>query len=251
MEQKRIVAIRTGKTIYRENDKLYKVFEENYKKSDILNEALNHARVEESGLVVPTLHEVGNIDGKWTLVYQYIKGKTLEQLMAKNPDKIDEYLELFVNLQMEIHSKSIPHLNKIKDKIKDRISQCEQLDATTRYELHTRLASMPNHDHVIHGDYNPSNIIISDDGGKVYVVDWAHASQGNSSYDAAMTYLLLQLSGNLTLADKYLDLYCKKTNTLKNYVQSWIPIVAAAKLVTCRKEEAEFLKHALNIYDHE
>ena len=33
MEQKRIVAIRTGKTIYRENDKLYKVFEENYKKA--------------------------------------------------------------------------------------------------------------------------------------------------------------------------------------------------------------------------
>ena len=48
-----------------------------------------------------------------------------------------------------------------------------------------------------------------------------------------------------------MDLMNNTTNTLKNYVQSWIPIVAAAKLVTCRKEEAEFLKHALNIYDHE
>ena len=251
MEQKRIVAVRTGKTIYRDGDKLYKVFEEKYKKSDILNEALNHARIEESGLTVPILYEVGTIDGKWSLVYQYIKGKTLEQLMDKNPEKIDEYLDLFVNIQMEIHSKSIPHLNKIKDKVKDRISICSDLDATTRYELHTRLASMPTHDHVIHGDFNPSNVIISDEDKKIYVIDWSHASQGNSSYDAAMTYLLFQLSGNLSLADKYLEVYCKKTSTPLNYVQTWIPLVAAARLATCKKDEVEFIKHALNIYDHE
>lgn len=250
MQDKRIVAVRTSKTVYRQDGKIYKVFDENYSKSDILNEALNHARVEETGLNVPALLEVSNQDGKWTIVYEDIKGKTLEQLMSLNPDKMDEYLELFLNIQMEIHSKSLPHLNKIKDKIMQKIAMCD-LDATVRYELHTRLASMPTHEHVLHGDFNPSNIIISDKDGKAYILDWAHAAQGNSSYDAAMTYLEFQLSGNLELAEKYLDAYVNKTGTLKTYVQKWIPIVAASQLVNAKSEQLEFLKHALNIYDHE
>lgn len=250
MSEKRIVAVRTSKTVYRQDGKIYKVFDENYSKSNILNEALNHARVEETGLNIPTLYEVTTIDGKWAIVYQYIKGKTLEQLMNEHPEKMDEYLKLFLDLQLEIHSKSLPHLNKIKDKVMQKIAMCD-LDATVRYELHTRLASMPTHEHVLHGDFNPSNIVISDEDHKPYILDWAHAAQGNSSYDAAMTYLEFQLTGNLDLAEKYLDAYVSKTGTAKTYVQRWIPLVAASQLPTAKKEQAEFLKHALNIYDHE
>ena len=46
-----------------------------------------------------------------------------------------------------------------------------------------------NIDKVCHGDFNPSNVIVAKNG-KMSVVDWAHATQGNASADAAMTYLL-------------------------------------------------------------
>ena len=36
------------------------------------------------------------------------------------------------------------------------------IDAATRYDLHTRLEGMPRHDKVCHGDFNPSNVIITD-----------------------------------------------------------------------------------------
>ena len=102
--------------------------------------------------------------------------------------------------------------------------------ATTRYELHTRLEGMPKHTKVCHGDFNPSNIIITENG-TPYVLDWSHATQGNASADVARTYLLFHLAGNEKAAEKYLSLFCQKTDTAKQYIQKWLPIVAASQSV--------------------
>lgn len=249
MKLDKIVAVRNTKTIYRDGDKIVKLFDEHYSKSDILNEALNQARVEETGLNIPKLLEVTKIDGKWAIVIEYIPGKTLEQLMKEHPEKIDEYLNMFVDLQMEIHNKRAPLLNKLKDKMNRKISQTD-LSATTRYELHTRLDSLPKHTKVCHGDFNPSNIIISEDG-TPYIIDWSHATQGNASADVARTYLLFWLAGQIDLAEKYLNLFCEKSDTAKQYVQKWIPIVAASQMVKGKQEEREFLMHWVDVVDYE
>lgn len=249
MNLDRIIAVRTSKTIYRDGNKAIKVFDQDYSKADVLNEALNQARVEETGLNIPKIIGVTMIEDKWAIISEYIKGKTLSQLMEENPDKYDEYLELFVELQMEVHSKTAPLLGKLKDKMNRKISEAD-LDAVIRYDLHTRLEAMPKHRKVCHGDFNPSNIIISEEG-TPYILDWSHATQGNASADVARTYLLFWLSGDITGADKYLDLFCKKSNTEKQYVQKWLPIVAASQSVKGKKEEREFLLSWANVVDYE
>ncbi|HQC55240.1 MAG TPA: phosphotransferase [Clostridia bacterium] len=251
MGNKQIIVTRSNKEIYREGDFLIKKFNQNFSKADILNEALNQARVEETGLNIPKLLEVKKIEGDWAIVLEFIEGETLEELMQKNPDKEDEYLNLFVDLQMETHSKRAPLLNKHRDKMNRKISEAKNhLDATTRYDLHTRLNSLPIHNKVCHGDFNPSNIIIAKDG-TPYIIDWSHATQGNASADVARTYLLFSLKGKQELAEKYLELFCKKSDTAKQYVQKWIPIVAASQLVKNNKEEIEFLKHWTSVVDYQ
>ncbi len=163
MNLDRILAVRNDKTVYRDGNLCLKVFNSDFSKADVLNEALNQARIEETGLNIPKIHEVTVIEGKWTIVYDYISGKTLAQLMEEHPEKKEEYLELLVNLQLEMHSKTCPLLNKLKDKMSRKISQTD-LSATVRYDLHTRLEAMPKHNKVCPGDFNPSNIIISDNG---------------------------------------------------------------------------------------
>ena len=249
MKLDNIVAERLNKTIYRDGDHAIKVFDVDYSKADVLNEALNQARVEETGLNIPKAIEVSKVDGKWAIVSEYISGKTLEALMIENPEKIDEYLELFVDLQMKVHTKTCPLLTKLKDKMNRKISLAD-LDETTRYELHTRLEGMPKHNKVCHGDFNPSNIILTESG-MPYIVDWAHATQGNASADVARTYLLFRLGNNNELAEKYLDLFCLKSNTEKRYVQKWMPIVAASQSVKGRPEEREFLHSWTNVVDYE
>ncbi len=244
-----ILAVRPGKTIYREGDTLVKVFDKSYAKPDVLNEALNQSRVENIGINVPKVLEVKMIDGKWAIVSEFIEGKTLAQLMEENPDKTDEYLEMFVDLQMQIHSAKCPMLNKLKDKMNRKISQAD-LDATTRYELHTRLESMPKHTKVCHGDFNPSNIIVKADG-TAYIIDWAHVTQGNASADVARTYLLFNLAGDKEMAEKYLALFSKKSDTAKQYIQKWLPIVAASQSVKGKQEERDFLLSWVNVVDYE
>ena len=244
-----VLAVRPGKTIFRDGNKLVKEFDENYAKDDVLNEALNQARVENIGINVPKVLEVKTIDGKWAIVSEFIEGKTLAQLMEENPAKKDEYLEMFVDLQMKVHAAKCPLLNKLKDKMNRKINETD-LDATTRYELHTRLESMPKHDKVCHGDFNPSNIIVTKDGG-LYILDWAHATQGNASADVARTYLLFCLEGDRAKADKYLDLFCKKSDTAKQYVQKWLPIVAASQSVKGKPEERDFLLSWVNVVEYE
>jgi len=238
-----------GKTIYRDGNLCIKVFDTHYSKADVLNEALNQARVEETGLNTPKLREVLTVDGKWAIVYDYIEGTSLDKLMEKNPDKLDEYLELFVDLQMKAHAATCPMLNKLKDKMNRKISEAD-LDATTRYELHTRLEGMPKHKKVCHGDFNPANIIITPEG-EAYIIDWAHATQGNASADVARTYLLFCLKGDEALAKKYLDLFCKKSDTARQYVQKWMPIVAASQSVKGKPEEREFLLKWADVVEYE
>ncbi len=245
-----ILAKRKDKVVYKVGDTVVKLFDNSmHPKSDILNEALNQSRVEETGLSIPSLKAFSIIDDKWAITIDYVKGKTLQQLISENPDKTEEYLNLFVDLQMEIHSKRSPLLNKLKDKMNRKISSLTQLDPTVRYELHTRLESMPKHTKVCHGDFNPTNVIVDDDG-KAYIIDWSHATQGNASADVARTYMLF-LQNQPELADIYLKLFCAKSNTAKQYVLQWLPIVAASLLTNDLQEDTEFLMKWVDAVEYE
>ena len=87
MKLDKIIAVRTGKTVYKDGGRVIKVFENGYSKADILNEALNQARIEETGLNIPKILGVTTEDGKWAIISEYISGKTLSQLMKKAPIK--------------------------------------------------------------------------------------------------------------------------------------------------------------------
>ncbi len=249
MKLDRIIAVRTGKTVYRDGDNCVKVFDKDYSKADVLNEALNQARVEETGLNIPKIKEVTMIDGKWAIVSEYIPGKTLARLIEEEPEKKDEYIALLVDIQLSVQSKECALLTKLKDKMNRKISMSE-LDATARYDLHTRLEGMPKHKKLCHGDFNPSNIIIAEDG-EAYIIDWSHATQGNASADAARTYLLFWLAGDIDGANKYLEFFCEKSNTAKQYVQKWMPIVAASQSVKGNEKERAFLLSWVDVVDYE
>ncbi|MBQ9747993.1 MAG: protein kinase family protein [Clostridia bacterium] len=230
------IAVRKGKVVYVENDTLIKVFDErDWTKSEILNEALNQARIEETGLNIPKIQKVGTVDGKWALMMDYVEGTSLADLMKNEPEKLDEHLALFVALQMEIHSKKAPLLTTLKDKMTRKISKAE-LKGTVRYDLQLKLRELGITSVVCHCDFKPENIMITADG-TPYIIDWSHTNQGNPSVDAAITYILFKLDGKDDIAEKYLDLYCEKTGVDKKLVLKWVPVAAASKSTTASSAE--------------
>lgn len=245
------IAVRSTKTVYRDNDKTIKLFVEDYSKANILNEALNQARVEEAtDLNIPKLVEVTKIGNRWALVSEHIEGTPLDVLMNEHPEKVDEYLDIFINIQLDVLSKRVPLLNRIKDKFRRKLTDATNINDNVRYELLQRLEGMKNHTKLCHGDFNPSNIIMKENG-EYSIIDWSHATQGNASADAARTYLLFSMQGKTELADKYLDLFSRKSTIERNNIQRWIPIVAATQMTKGKPEEQEFLSKWIDVLDYE
>jgi len=243
-----LLADRGTRKIYRDGDKVIKLRDKDFPAPDVLSEAHNLAVVGETALKVPRLVEVTKIDGRWAVVWEYIEGTSLDKLMEKNKDKEDQYLERFVDIQLNMHSHSATRLPLLIEKMERKIKASE-LDSTARYEILGRLASMPKHTKLCHGDFNPGNVVITDKD-EAYIIDWCHATQGNASADAAHTYLLFRLTGNAALADKYFALFCKKSGTEKRYVDKWLSIVAASQLHKAKPEEKELLLKWANVVEY-
>lgn len=121
LKDKKVFLTRPYKVVYKDGDRIIKVFTKEHGKANVFNEALCQARVEESGLDIPKVLEVTEIDGEWAIVIEYAEGKTLEQLMNENPDKLEEYMEKFVDLQLSMHEKKLRVLRSRRTNLPARL----------------------------------------------------------------------------------------------------------------------------------
>jgi len=198
---------------------------------------------------VPKILEVTQFNGCWVIVSEFIEGKTLTELIEENPQKTKEYIDLMIDLQIKTHVQKCPLLTKLKDKMFRKITMTDY-DETMKYDLQTRLNGMPHRNKVCHGDFRPSNIIITPEG-IPYIIDWSHVTQGNAFADVARTYLLYLLADQKENGEYYLNKFCEKTNTSRRNAERWIPIVAASQSVKGNKKEREFLHSIVDVVEYE
>lgn len=239
---------RHNKVVYRDGDRVIKVFNASKPAQDVFNEALNCARIQEAGVRVPRILEVSQVeDGSWALANEYIPSRTLSGIMHDaTGDELKAYMDQFVELQLEIQAIPAPILlNNQKRKLIGMISVVRELDPTARYDLQMRADGMRSGRTICHGDFNPSNVLIPEDGGKPYVCDWTHVSRGVPEADAAMTYLELSLE-QPDWAELYLDAYSVKADIPKQMIRYWLPVLAAAELSRGRHLYDEFLLGWIN-----
>lgn len=249
MAERQILEEKSYKTVYREGNVIVKAFTPSHSMSGVFNEAYIHACVEDAGVPVPKLLGVSMENGGWAISMEYVAGKTLDERMKENPDRIDEYLEKLVDIQLEVGGYRVRQLRNTRMKLEDSIKTLTQIDASTRYELLQRIHGMAQHSKLCHGDLVPSNIVIREDGSWC-VLDWAHASAGNAGADAAITYMRFSLD-EPALADKYLRLFCKKADMPIQYIQTWMPVVAAAQLTKRREAERELLEKWISVAEYQ
>ena len=245
-----ILLERTDKVVTKDKNSVLKIFGPSYKVSAILNEAMNEARAAETGLPVAKVLEVLKLRDHWCIRREWIEGKTLAETMAGDKKNLMRYLKEFVAIQCEIFSKTSERMGNLADKLDKQIS-ASALPKETRYDLHMRLQSMPRGKALCHGDFNPTNVIITASG-DWRVIDWSHVRLGDPLADVARTYLLFWLSGHVAAAEKYMALACEALKVKIADVQKWLPIVAAAE---SSKEQSiknhELLPHWASVVDYE
>ena len=241
---------RTDKVVTRDKNTVLKIFGPTYKVSAILNEAMNEARAAETGLPVAKVLEVLKLRDHWCIRREWIEGKTLADAMAADKKNLMKYLRQFVAIQCEIFSKTSERMGNLADKLDKQIS-ASPLPKETRYDLHMKLQSFARGKALCHGDFNPTNVIITSEG-DWRVIDWSHVRLGDPLADVARTYLLFWLSGHVAAAEKYMALACESLKVKISDVQKWLPIVAAAESSKDQSvKNHELLLHWASVVDYE
>ncbi len=160
---------------------------------------------------------------------EYIPGEPLGNLLLKEKEQSEKYLETSVKIQRKIHRiQPLPNeVDSMREKLTHQIRFSKSLSDKQKEQTLQRLTSLVNGNSFCHGDFHLFNLIQTDE--RVVVLDWVDATAGDFRADVCRSYLLYsQVSSEW--ADLYLQLYCEKSGISKTDVLQWLPIIAAARL---------------------
>ncbi|MGE7772730.1 phosphotransferase [Viridibacillus arvi] len=240
------IALGNTAKIYLYENKVVKVFNEYLPDTESSYEANNQKHAFLHGLSVPKVLDVTKIDGKQAIIMEYIKGRTLGELLSENMDQAEYYMNISIDIQQKIHTIITNSLEPMSEKLRRQIEAAHKLDKRHKADLIRKLDSMTFENRLCHGDYHLYNLIMSDN--KVTIIDWVDASSGDIRADIYRTFLLYsQFSAEL--AEMYLRLYCEKSGLSKESIFQWAPIIAGARLSeNVPSEKTDRLLEIINHY---
>lgn len=232
--------------IYLMKNKIVKVFNDHLPDTESAFEANKQKFAYSCGLPVPQILDVTKIDGKQAIIMEYIKGRTIGDILSENKEQAEYYMGISVDVQQKIHKIPVATLESMSDKLKRQITSAVNLDKKYKTALINKLDSMSYEKRLCHGDFHIYNLIMADN--KVTIIDWVDSSAGDIRADVYRTYLLYS-QFSIELAEMYLRLYCEKSGLLKEEIFQWAPIIAGARLSeNVSTESSERLLEIVNHY---
>ena len=190
MDYDRIIAVSNDKTVYHHGDKKIKVYalRENFVYA--LEEALKTSKViNGTQLKVPQIYSVTITENGVECVGEFVEGESLFSILKQNLTNYKNIIDEFVLLHKKINS-CFNVLNNGESTDNQSIGSCFYNNA------------------LCHGKFSLENVI-KDKRGNLYVIDWVNAFEGNKEKDCMITYFLCLYSFGKTIADYYLEEYCK------------------------------------------
>jgi tRNA A-37 threonylcarbamoyl transferase component Bud32 len=237
-------------------NRIIKLFKNQYSEKIVQKEANSQKIIYETGLPVPKIFGIKEIDGQYGIIMENIKGMSIgekilktnnytnglnvEKDVIKNYDTILHYLSLTIDIQIKINSIKLQDYSSMKDRLVDRINLVRCITEKQKIILLKRLESIEFNNYLCHGDLHPFNIIEADEG--IKVIDWADSTTGNIEADVCRSYIIYE-KNMPKISNKYLELYCEKASIDKENVLMYKPIIMAARLAEniSEKEKNELI----------
>ncbi|MBB3108666.1 uncharacterized protein (TIGR02172 family) [Paenibacillus phyllosphaerae] len=240
-----------------EDDKrIIKVAKPNTSYEALRFEYTNTKAAWDHGLPAPKPYEMTTIEGRHGLVMERIDGETImgrftRQLIecADAGSHLEDRFALVAtapvlhNIHREASDIQLPAQRPI---IRDAILRAPYLTINEKSKLMAMLDSLPAKRRICHGDPNPNNIIMADDG-RVTMIDWMNATIGNPEADLAEFILMVRYAVlpksfpraaaayfdhiRENLIDLFMDTYARLSGINYADVEPWLVPLAARKLI--------------------
>ena len=164
----------------------------------------------DAGVRVPAVHGVETVDGRHGMILERIDGDDLFEIVARNPWRIFSLPRLTARLQASMHGQPAPAaLPPVRESYRRAASSSgapqEFIDAALK-----TLDRLPDGDRLLHGDFHPGNIMLTDRG--PVIIDWTGATRGSPEADFARSMLILRLGAppsNLPFFVRFLALFAR------------------------------------------
>ena len=142
-----------------------------------------------NGIPSVIAYDVVKVGDCYGVVFELLRSDTLGHAMRDNPDKIESYVDQYVELAKTLHGTHVPENSffKIQDVYHERINNlgqwCSEEEMTL---LHGIVDSIPEADTVTHNDLHPGNIMIQD--GELVLIDMPEVTMGPAVCDLTSIY---------------------------------------------------------------
>ncbi len=144
------------------------------------------------GFPTPMVEELFELeDGSVGIQYENIKDKiSLSRAIAKEPEKMDFYMEKFANLAKKMHSIEAPKdiLPSFKERLASALSNSILFTEEEKKVVLENIKRLPDGNKCLHGDFTPSNGITSPQGD--YIIDLGFMSYGDPLFDIGSFYAM-------------------------------------------------------------
>ena len=263
MDIKDIEMIGQGNTaeIYKLDDNIIlKLFRNGLHKGIIEREYQNGIFIQKILDCVPKTYEIVEVNGRYGIIYQNIKGIDMLKIMLTSLWKINKYSKDFAHYHLSIQKPVRDGISTVKEKLEEDINAVNILSIETKEIVKKYLKQLPEGNELCHFDFHPGNIMIADH--RVFFLDWMTACRGDACADVARTCILLKYGGVLhapwimkkliSLSQHHIyKIYIKEYLAISNRsiedINRWeLPIAAARLRESISENEKQVLLQLVN-----
>ena len=151
-------------------------------------------------LGIPTAisFDVVKVGDRYASVFELLNAKSFTKLIKAEPEKLDTYVKLYVDLLRQIHATEVSP-DDMPDMKATALRWTEflkgHLDDAIQEKLCALIRAVPDRHTMIHGDFHTSNVEMQN--GEVLLIDMDTLSYGHPIFDLASMYLAYRAFGEL------------------------------------------------------
>lgn len=207
--------------------------------------------VHASGLPVPAVGEIIEVQGRRGILYERVTGPSLFKTIQEKPWTVLEAARQLAELHAAMHECEATGLPPQRARLIAKIQNAGPLPERLKQAALGALQDLPDGERLCHGDFHPDNVLMTAKG--PVIIDWPDASCGPPLADVARTSLLASASALpaetrlrrlIELSRRwfhrvYLRRYFELRPDGREQLGAWLPVIYAARLSEDIPEERE------------
>ena len=178
-------------TVYRlDPETIIKVYNSPFALDLIQNEKKMARAAFISGIPTAISYDIVRVDGHYGAVFELLDCRSFNDIIIDEPERAEELLQQYVAFLKQIHDTVMKPgtAPSAKQRFLDYVDVIrESLPDDIYHKLKEILETIPESDHVIHGDYHMKNVMLQN--GEPMLIDMDNISLGHPIFDLQALYV--------------------------------------------------------------